>query len=433
MRGIADWIKKRKKPVIAAALILLTVSTVALNMLRNRGEEPVPVQAAAAEMKEIEDSVFATGRVQLVAKQEVYSASPSRVKKIFVKPGDKVVKGQLLILLDDDNVDAGLSEAAADLQVQEANYAKALAERPMDIEGLKAEVDRAASAVEAARAKFERYKALYGEGAVSAEEYDKAELEYKNSDADYRKAQASLAAKQSGSVFENEIKALEAQVNSARARYDQARKEYDRVNIKSELDGIVYSVEVSEGDAVDGSKRLLTVGEPDRLEVKAGINEGDSGKLMVGQKAELKIAALPGARYSGTVIQVSPGAVETGNDRGGTSMEIPVVIAVEGDMSGLRPGYTADVTIITTQRKTSLVVPYEAVLERDGKAYAYVIENGKAVERQIRTGLNTELYTEVLEGLAEGDRVIIKPGREIKDGLGVREVPATGASQVVIQ
>ncbi|MFZ5634380.1 MAG: efflux RND transporter periplasmic adaptor subunit [Bacillota bacterium] len=419
---------RRKKILAGLGLLAVVALVVGLNLARGREGDRIPVQAARAEMKEIQDSVFATGRVRLVEKQDVYAESAATVQKILVRPGDRVQKGQLLIVLDDGDLEAGLKEARAHLDQQAANYAKALAQLPLDVQKLRAEVEKAEAAFEVSRLKYERNEALYRQGAVSNQDFEAARLEYRNSEADLKTARVNLAARESGAIAGNEIRSLEAQLNAARAQYEKAEKQYNRANVKAEMDGMVFTVEVAEGDAVAARTRLLTVGNPDRLEITASISEGDSSRLKTGQRVEVKAAAAPESKFRGALASVSPGAVVKTNDRGGSSMEIPVTVNVEGDTAGLRPGYTADITIITTEKKQALVVPYEAVVEKeDNRKYVFVLENQTARLREIKAGLNTELYTEVLAGLNEGEKVVINPGEKVKDGVQVKEVPGLRA------
>ncbi|MCL6611253.1 MAG: efflux RND transporter periplasmic adaptor subunit [Peptococcaceae bacterium] len=422
---LAEKLGRRKKALAGAGLALIIVLAVVLNLVRGREGSQVPVQTARAEMKEIQDSVPATGRVRLVEKQDIFAGSAAKVKSIHVRPGDRVIRGQLLIVLDISDVEVSLEEARANLELQEARYAKAVAELPLEIQRLKAGEDKARAALERAKTNLERYRALYRAGAVSTREYEDALAEYQSCEADFKTARANLEAKEPGPVASQEIRSLEAQVKMARAQYEKEEMRYNRTHIKAEMDGTVFTVEVSEGEAVAAQARLITLGNPDRLEVYATVSEGDSGRLNTGQKVEIKAAAMPDRKFMGILSSVSLGTVAKTNERGGTSMEIPVVVAVGGDIGGLRPGYTADLNIITTERKTALVVPYEAVVDKeDGRKYVFVVEGKTARQKEIKTGLNTELYTEVLSGLNEGDRVILNPGEKIRDGIEVKELPA---------
>ena len=418
---------RRKKVLAVVALVAIVGLAVVFKLVLGGEGGAIPVQTAKAEIKEIQGSVLATGRVRLVEKQDIYAGSAAKVKKIHVRPGDRVTRGQLLIVLDISDVEVSLEEARANLDLQEARYAKALAELPVEIEKLKSEVEKAGAALTRAKANYERHQALYQAGAVSAQEYEDAVIEYQSREADLKAARASLEARESGPVAEQEIKSLEAQINMARAQYEKEEMRYGRTHIKAEMDGTVFTVEVSEGEAVAAQARLITLGNPDRLEITANVGEGDSGRLNVGQRVEIEAAAMPERKFRGTLSSVSLGTVAKANERGGTSMEIPVTVTAEGDTRGLRPGYTADLSIITMESKKALAVPYEAVVEKEGgKKYVFLLEDNTARLVEIKTGANTELYTEVLEGLNEGARVIVNPADRVRDGSAVKEIPGPG-------
>lgn len=429
--GFIQKIKQRKKVLAGLGALLLVAVIVVLNLARTRGENNIPVQSTGVEFKELEDRVLVSGRVRLVEKQEIYADSDLTVKKIHVRPGDRVEKGQLLIELYDGDVEGILEEARATLDLKEAEYRMALARLPIETRRYQAELDKAKAEMAVASSKFERLEALYRQEAISAQEYEAAGVDFKNAQAQLETARVNLDSRESGSIPKDEVQSLEAELNLARAQFEKAQKKYDHANIKSEVDGIVFSIEVSEGDAVAPRTRLLTVGNPDRMEIEVSIGEGDSSKVKTGQRAEIKAAAQPDKTYAGTVTDVSPGAVAKSNDRGGISMEIPVIIQVDGDNSGLLPGCTADVDIITTEKRSALVVPYEAVVEKDNKKYLYIIENSRTKMVEIQTGLNTELYTEVTGGVKEGNRIVVSPLDKVKDNIGVKEVPAAQSAQEV--
>lgn len=405
------------------------MSVVSANVIKNRQPAGIPVNTARAEIKHIQDNVFATGRVRLVEKQEFYSYTETTVRKINVNPGDSVHKGQVLGLLDAGDLEDRLSNAKANYAVQQSNLEKALNPRPEELAQLRADYKKAEADYQNAQKNFERIKLLYEQEAVSARELEDAELELIAKETAYKNAQAKLKIKESGPTGP-ELASLEAQVEQARIQVELAQRQLDRNTLTAKMDGVVIAVEVAEGDHVSPGTRLITIGNTDKVEVIAGIIEADSGRLKTGQKVKVSAAALPDREYTGVLHSVSPGAlVEKGNQ--GSQIEVPVVVRITGDSEGLRPGYTVDLTITTVDKKKALVVPYEAVVETDGRRRVYVVENNTARERMVETGLNTELYTEIKSGLKEGDTVILDPGESIQDGTRVsalNNMPAAGGA-----
>lgn len=106
---------------------------------------------------------------------------------------------------------------------------------------------------------------------------------------------------------------------------------------------------------------------------------------------------------------------------------MPVKIEIEDTKGQLRPGYTVDLRIITSAERETLVVPFEAVIDSDDGRQVYVVEGGKAVLRDIKTGLESDLYVEVLKGLSEGEKVILSPDAGLTEGERVKELPPDAA------
>ncbi len=419
----------RKKLLAGALAIGLVVSVVAFNIVKSMKPTGIPVKTARAEIKHVQDNVFATGRVRLVEKQEFYSYEETTVKEINVNPGETVHKGQVLGLLDAGDLEDKLSNAKANYAVQQSNLESALNPRPEEIAQLKADYNKAEADYQNAQNNYARIKQLYDEDAVSAQELEIAELELVARETEYKNAGSRLKIKTSGPTGP-ELTSIEAQVEQARIQMELAQRQFDRTTLTVAMDGVVIAVEVAEGDHINPGTRLITIGNTDKVEVTAGVSEADSGRLKTGQQVKVTAAALPEREYIGTLHSVSPGAlVETGNQ--GSQIEVPVIVRITGESEGLRTGYTVDLTITTVDIEKTLVIPYEAVVEKNGKRTVYVVENDTAREKKVETGLDIDLYTEIKSGLKEGDTVVVSPGELLTDGARVSAVnnePAAGGT-----
>lgn len=268
---------------------------------------------------------------------------------------------------------------------------------------------------------YERKKLLFEQGAISEKEFDEALLDMAVKEAEFKIAGEKLKMKESGPVG-HELTALKAQIEQARYRFEQEENKLNKTVLRAEMDGVVTAVEVALGDYVQPGTRLLTIGDTGQLEVTAGVSEADSGKLKPGQKVRVTTAAQPDREYSGTLQSVSPGAVAAKTAERGSQIEVPVIVKIDGDTEGLRPGYTVDLTITALDRDSALVVPYESVVEKEGIKKVFVVENQVARYREVTTGVDTALLTEILSGLSEGETVVVDPGEKLQDGSRVMEV-----------
>lgn len=411
--------KSPGKKILAGMLILgIIVSLVVLNLARYKNKAGVPVKIAKAEIQPIQDNVFATGKVRLTQKQELYNYTSTTVRELFVSPGDQVQKGQILGLLDPVDLEDKLNEAKVNFNVQEANLYKVIYPRDEEIAQERAGYQMAEANYRSAQKKYERTKALFEHGAVSAKELEDAELERNIREAEYTRAGEELNMKETGPTG-HERDSLQAQVEQARLQVEQAEKDFNRTVLRAEMDGVVTSVEVMAGDFVQMGTRLMTIGDAGHLEVTAGVSEADSGRLKPGQKVKITAAAQPSREYAGIVQSVSPAAVAAKTASNGSQIEVPVVIKMAGDIEGLRPGYTVDLSITTVDRESALVVPYESVMEKEGVKQVFVVENQVARLKDITTGVDTTLFTEIISGLSEGDLVIVSPEGTLRDGMRV--------------
>lgn len=425
------YAKMSRKKLLAGALVIgLVVSVAAFNIIKNMKPSGIPVKVAQAEIKPVQDNVFATGRVRLVEKQEFYSYEETTVKEINVSPGEIVHKGQVLGLLDAGDLEDKLSNAKANYAVQLSNLESALNPRPEEIAQLKADYNKAEASYQNAQKNYARIKQLHDQDAVSTQELELAELELIAKETEYKNAESRLKIKTSGPTGP-ELTSLEAQVEQARIQMELAQRQLDRTTLTATMDGFVIAVEVAEGDHINPGTRLITIGNTDKVEVTAGVSEADSGRLKTGQPVKVTAAALPDREYTGILHSVSPGAlVKTGNQ--GSQIEVPVIVRITGNADGLRTGYTVDLTITTVDIEKALVVPYEAVVENDGKRVVYVVENDTAREKKVETGLDIGLYTEIKSGLKEGDKVVVSPDELLTNGARVSVVnnqPAAGGTK----
>ncbi|WP_166739997.1 efflux RND transporter periplasmic adaptor subunit [Halalkalibacterium halodurans] len=192
--------------------------------------------------------------------------------------------------------------------------------------------------------------------------------------------------------------------------------------VKSRGDGTVMTVNDHLQQGQDGmTKPVLEIASAGELQLQGKISEYDS--LVISEEQEVRISsdALPEEEWEGTVKEVSyfPSEAETlGNDAG--IVQYPITIQLSGDQSKLKPGYQMIMHIVT-EEKTALTVPLEAVHQGDEGSYVYVVEDGKARQVEVETGLVENSRIEVIRGLEETDQVIVSDG-VLTDGMDVVSV-----------
>jgi len=396
--------------------IVILLGTAAAAAVPRLSGGSMPVSVATIAKQNIERSVVASGRLEAVDKQEFFTPVDSTLMELAVEVGDRVKKGQLLGRLDTLELGRRYEQAKAELAGKQAALAAGKAVRDdLTLKQTKAQYEQAKN-------HLERIAFLHKQGAVTTEELESARVDLARADAEYQKAQ--IKVKEGAAV--KEMSALEAQVDLARQEVAQAKERLDLATFVAEKNGVVLFVGSEKGNQVQEGTRLLVVGSDDELEVTTNVNEIDAGNLEVCQPVQITCATLPGEKYEGKVKRVAAAAISQESSAGDV-VSVPVTIQLQEDTAGLKLGYTVDLEVTTMTRKNVLTVPFEALVNKGGQKFVYVVKNGVVGERKVDIEPGNELSEIVTSGLEEGEKVIINPSPVIKDG---QEVTIADAGEI---
>ena len=346
--------KSKKKIVIIAVLAVIALAAVAAKYaLGDAGSSAVSVSAGSVERMDLEQTVAIKGTVKGSDSADVYSSSQNKVTAVLVEEGDTVAAGQVLATLEADDVSNSLAQAQLTLSD--------------------------------AQRTCETSKTLYEEGAISKEEYLKAETAYE----------------------------------SARLSVEALQKTED-YSIKSPIAGTVTRVNTTAGKLASSniSDPAFVIENIDDLQMEVKVSEYDISSIKLGQSATITAEVLGNDTVTGTVSHISPTgeAKETGSN----SMVIPVTIDIDKGDSYLIAGVTAKATILIDKREGVLAVPIDAVLEdaNSGESYVFVINDESKLEKKVvEVGLEGDLYVEIANGLTEGQQVVLAPEMTYTDGM----------------
>ena len=406
MRGAKLW--------LIAAGFLLTAAVVVAGAVRGFTTAGVEVKTAVAEERLFEDKVLATGKVEAKRRVDVVAPFGAKLLSLKVKEGDRVVSGELLGEMDASDFEDRVKEAEAGLAVAEAQLAQALKPaRPEELQQAEASLKAAEAQAEACRKELERNRYLFEQEAISQAQLETAETAYVRA-----KAEAEAAAARADALKKSDpgrIKILEAQVEQSRAAVASARRVLEKRRLTAPMSGVVLQTAVREGNFLQPSALILTVGDPDQLEIVVNLSEQDIGGVAVGQEVEVSWAGRPGKTWRGKVSRIAPAVIRTA-DR---ETENAVRVFIDLQQKDLLPGATVDVVIYRVKPVKAIVVPNEAVLSEGKEKTVFTVEKKVARKRPVETGRANELYTEIKAGLKPGTRVILSP-KDIKDGQPVR-------------
>ena len=285
-----------------------------------------------------------------------------------------------------------------------------------------------------AKRQLEIKKALFESGAIPKEEYTQAEISVQKSEIALELAKDGLRKAKldvQKTIDEQSPKASDKKaLEIKREQLNQKQQDLEKVYIKSPISGTVTRVNARLGrtpQASDDNKPLFVVENLSDLRMKVSISEFDIGSIKAGLGAEISADVLGSDKVNALVYNISP----TGEPKeGGNSKEmvIPVILDIVDEDPRLIAGVTASAKIMIEQKDNVFKVPYEAVLEEDGKNYL-VIEKDKVLKRvPVELGLESDVELEVISSeLKENDSVVLSPDPSYIDGMKVEKMPEMGA------
>jgi HlyD family secretion protein len=376
----------------------------------------VPVRAVTAQRGTIQSVVSTNGKVEPLQNFEAHAPVGTTVKKIFVREGDHVKKGQLLVQLND--ADARSQAARAQAQVLAADADLSAVQKGGNREEvltLDSQLVKARADADTARRNLDALQRLRQQGAASPGEIKNAEDQLSHADADLNL----LLQKQKDRYSAPEIARVEAEKSEAKAAFAAAEDLVDQLNIRAPLDGVVYSLPVLQGAYVNPGDLVLQEADLSQVRVRAFVDEPDVGRLAPGDRIDVTWDAMPERAWQGTV-SVIPAVIKLH----GTRNVGETTCVVDNRDLKLLPNVNVGVTIITAEHRDVLTVPREAVRQEDGKAYLYQIVNNELQRRYVQTSISNLTRVEVAGGLSENASVALGPAstKPLRDGLAVKVV-----------
>ena len=456
---------RRELNLISILLVLILTGVAGFYWFSN-GNRKQSFRTAPVERGDLLSTISSTGTLNAVVTVQVGTQVSGTIQQLLVDFNSPVKKGMLIARIDPATFDAKVKQAQADLENSRAtvlNQRAAVAKAQADLVNAKANVVRQDVALRDAKIKLDSRIRLFAEGGISQEDRDSAQATYDSAVAQLEAAQASVNSFQAAlEVTQAQLTAAEAQVRQKQAVLDQADIDLQNTFIRAPVDGVVVSRNVDVGQTVAASLQaptlFLIAQDLTKMQVDTNVDEADVGRVALDQEATFTVDSFPGQRFRGRVIQIrqSPQVVQN-------VVTYDTVVAVGNPDFQLKPGMTANVKILVARRDNALLVPNAALRVRmegaastggsgqsgiarplqpgmptpmmaagrgpegtgrqvtpEGKQRVWVLQDGKPVERQVKTGLSDGQKMEVLEGLAEGDKVIVGLG-------GTTQSPATGS------
>jgi HlyD family secretion protein len=362
--------------------------------------------------QDVYQKVLATGTVTLKTGAEVKIGAriSGQVKSLLVKIGDFIRAGEIIAIIEHEDLLSRVARFQADLDAERARQEKIRVEGPLEINTAIAEREELQVQIKLAQKMLERNQELNQKGFVSNTTVDEAEEKLAVLKARINLANEELKLEQS--QLENDSRLARAMVDKAQANLNEEEIQLTYASITAPIDGIVAFVSTQEGETVVASLNaptFVTLIDLRKLEVTVFVDETDIGRIKVGQNAKFTVDTYANQFFKGKVREIHPKAVIKDN-----VVNYEVILDIEKNNVGkLRPEMTANVVVTTGTRKNVLTLPKEAVKREGKKTFVVMQENGGLKDKPVELGWRDGRRIEVVSGLKEGDEVGL-PNKPLK-------------------
>lgn len=456
---ILDFYNARKKLVWigSGVLVVIILASVILPAVLGNGEEVAEMSYGEVTRGALIESIDVVGTLEAVPASTLNWKSGGIVSSFDTKVGDKVSTDDILMTLADESLESSILEAQSSLieaQVELENIlnantdlheaAQTLADAEYEVRQYKEDRDyynyngASDESIDAAREEYNEARKLTWEKEAAYDALSDLEADDPEKMAAYEERKAAIEAENKalrnlnyilGYYFDYSVETDFIEYDAALAAVEEARVAYNRYldqsdeiaaaeaavqaleniintgKIVAPFDGTITAVNAVEGSLVSSGDDALRISNLDNLMVEVSISEVDINKVQVGQMAVVTFDAIANKVYSGYVDSIS----SSGSTDSNGVVQFSVWVKVDDVDDNVHPGFTSVVSIITSEVEDALLVPYDAVISRDG-SYMVVLTNndGSTTMVPVEVGAISELFAEILSGdISEGDRVVI--------------------------
>lgn len=402
--------KKKKIMLIGIVVIFVVIGVGAVQVMKNKKDKGMVVKTVEVKRQDITSHIQTSGEVVSMKEWDVVADVAGKVEEILVEEGDLVKADEVLVSLERAEMDYQMKEVEIKLAMEEERLKEL-----EDGEGaiLETTLANAKLLYEDALAAYEQNKELYKAGVVSKRELDKGKVELNRLHNEYLLAQKNLE----NGENEAQMRAQEKQIELSKLAVEKLGKDLEKYTIKSPIEGTVVDVPVLDGGMVSLGSPILRIEDTNQLEVIINISEYDVQRVKIGDTVKITGDAFEGKNYEGKVKYIGPRAkkITTGQEE---ERVVEAKIQVMNGNESLLPGFSAEVDILTEDKKNVLTLPYEAIFtKKNGEKIVYGVEDGKARAFRIETGIESDLVVEVLSmDLKEKDLIILNPTESLEDG-----------------
>jgi len=365
----------------------------------------------------IRSLISTNGKVEPIENFEAHAPIATTIKRLLVKEGDHVRKGQLLLQLDDADIRSQAARAQAQLTAAQTDQSEiktgGTREETLTVDS---QLIKSRSDLDATQHALDAFRRLEQQGAASPGEVRQAEDALQRAQADVNLLQQ----KQHDRYAPPEIAKVGAQAVAAEAAYSASQDALSKSSVRAPFDGIVYSLPVKQGAYVQPGDLLLQEADLSHVLVRVFVDEPDVGRLSPGQHTEITWDAVPGRIWAGSVNAI-PATVKL---HGARNVGESTCLVDNHDLK-LLPNVNVSVAIVTAEHTNVLTVQRDAIRIDDSKPYVYQVVNGKLKHQDVEISLQNLTRVEIASGLSQNAVVALNSegSKPLSDGAPVKVVP----------
>ena len=381
----------KKSKILIILLILIVGGYFVYDKFFKVKEEEVEFITKKAKKGSFSKKVDATGEIFATELIDVGAQVSGQIKKLYVKLGDQVKKGDMIASIDSSTQQNSIDNKEAQLAIY------------------KAQLESAKVALNIAKTQFDRENALFAKNATSKQEFESAKNTFSSNSA--------------------KIKELEAQIKQTNIELSTAKINLGYTKITAPRDGTVVSVQVEEGQTVNANQTtptIVNIADLSHVKMKMQIAEGDITKIKVGTPVEYSILSEPTKKFQTTVSSIDPGLTTLSDGSYGSSSSSKSSYSSSSSSSSavyyyaqsivdnkdriLRIGMTTQNELLIANVEDAIIVPSIGIKKDENGTFVYVLKDGKPVKTAVKTGIKDNLDTQIISGINEGDEIITSQG-----------------------
>jgi HlyD family secretion protein len=393
-----------------AVLLLIVVFLLAQNFLRER----LPVRVAVVTHQTLLNTVPSNGRVEPISPYQFFSPLATTVKAVYVKEGDAVHAGKLMITLDDVQARAQVAAAESGVRTAQASmYAATHNGTQAEQQTSAAEVEQDRLARDQAQHDLDALTQLAASGAAAPGEVTAARERLQTAEASLTSAQTSAHDRFSPV----DVARAQAALNDADAALAAAQHVEAQTTVTAPIAGTVYTLDAAPSEFAEAGKLLAQIADLRHERVRGYFDEPDLGRLALGQSVTIHWDAKPAREWHGHIVRL-PATIVTYTTRNVGE----VLIDLDDDPDGLLPDTNVTITVTTSSEANALSMAREALHEQNGKYYVFKVVREALKRVPVTIGTPNLTQVPILSGLEEGDVVATGTtnGQPLQEGIPIK-------------